>query len=374
MTVPSKVVPLAVLLSVFGVCCGARAEKGDPLAIRMDGKGVLMENFWGLGVLVHSGDSGPISDSTHAVGFQDKMDHVWQRPVFIESTSWEKRSDENSDPNQFAVSSEGSGTVIVDVDGVRLVVLSADADSFSKTPDLSGSVAILVVLGKRTMKQASSIIDAAESLPFAAALWEEGSQLPGSVDAKSQPHNLFAASTSMPSGDTTRHFVLSASELTLRDEVADLFTKMNRANEDSQKVFRPLSSTQLNFRPSNGTHTPRWNSEHMMGRQLFFFSQIYHELDETIPVMNLNPKQMPKDYEAAKPDWNGFEEAEQMARVDAYCARFSYLLKDVPLDQRAPGSRWTLRGLLRQMERHYDQHTANTVAKFSLPEWPATKK
>ncbi|MEM0926426.1 MAG: DinB family protein, partial [Planctomycetota bacterium] len=159
--------------------------------------------------------------------------------------------------------------------------------------------------------------------------------------------------------------------LELNAEVTELFKKMTAANRASQKVFRPLSKEQLNFRPSNGTHTPRWNTEHMMGRQLLFFSQIFHAKDPTIPVMNLNPKQMPKDYRAARPDWDGKEEARQMERVDAYCRRFAYLLDGVPLDQRAPGSRWTLRGLLQQMERHYDQHTANTVSKFDLPDWPA---
>ena len=109
----------------------------------------------------------------------------------------------------------------------------------------------------------------------------------------------------------------------------------------------------------------------MMGRQLMFFSQIYHEVDPAIPVIDLNPKQMPPDYSAAHPDWDGQEETRQMNRVSEFTRRFAYLLRDVNLDVRAPGSRWTLRGLLRQMERHYDEHTANTVKKFDLPDWPA---
>ena len=86
--------------------------------------------------------------------------------------------------------------------------------------------------------------------------------------------------------------------------------------------------------------------------------------------MDLNPKQMPPDYVARHPDWTGTEEARQMQRVASFTSRFAYLLKDLPLDERAPGSSWTLRGLMRQMERHYDEHTANVKKKFELEDWP----
>ena len=108
-----------------------------------------------------------------------------------------------------------------------------------------------------------------------------------------------------------------------------------------------------------------------MGRELLFFSQIFHAMDPMIPVMDLNPKQMPPDYQAKHSDWDGKEEARQMERVTAFTNRFTYLLRDLPLDDRAPGSRWTLRGLLRQMDRHYSEHTSNVVKKFDLPDWPS---
>ncbi|WP_372895505.1 DinB family protein, partial [Stieleria sp.] len=156
----------------------------------------------------------------------------------------------------------------------------------------------------------------------------------------------------------------------LSEELETLMKQMEASCDRSQAVFSRLSGNQLNFRPANGTHTPRWNAEHMMGRQLLFFSQIYHALDPTIPVMDLNPKQMPPDYVPAHPDWDGKEEARQMQRVSDFTRRFAYLLRGINLDVRAPGSRWTLRGLLRQMDRHYDDHTANTKKKFELAGWP----
>jgi hypothetical protein len=145
---------------------------------------------------------------------------------------------------------------------------------------------------------------------------------------------------------------------------------MERACRDSQEVFAPLSVAQMNFQPANGTHTPRWNAEHMMGRQFLFFSQIYAAIDPTFSAIDLNPAQMPTDYKPAHPDWTGAEEARQMERVSQYVRRFAYLLDGIELDESAPGSRWTLRRLLRQMEAHFDEHTANVQKKFELADWP----
>lgn len=155
------------------------------------------------------------------------------------------------------------------------------------------------------------------------------------------------------------------------EHLRELFDRMETANRRSQDVFRKLSTAQMNFKPANGTHTPRWNTEHMAGRQLLFFSQIYHAIDPNIPVFDWNPAQMPPDYKARHPEWSGKDEARAMQRVDDFCRRYSYLLKDIELDEKPPASNWpTLRALLLQMERHYDEHTANVVKKFDLPDWP----
>ena len=153
--------------------------------------------------------------------------------------------------------------------------------------------------------------------------------------------------------------------------LSKLFDRMEAANRRSQDVFRKLSALQMSFKPSNGTHTPRWNAEHMAGRQLMFFSQIYHALDPKIPIVNLNPRQMPKDYRPRHPDWDGKQEARFMQRVDDFCRRYAYLLEDVQLEDKPPATRWpSLKALLLQMERHYDEHTANVEKKFDLPDWP----
>lgn len=166
-------------------------------------------------------------------------------------------------------------------------------------------------------------------------------------------------------------FVLGYRPWEMPPELAKLFADMETANRASQAVFAPLSVAQMNHRPSDGTHTPRWNAEHMMGRELGFFSEIYAELDPELVKIDLNPAQMPPDYVAAHPDWTGAEEARQIERAGQFTRRFSYLLDGLDLDKQAPGSSWTPRKLLEQMQRHFGEHTANVKKKFALPDWPA---
>ena len=183
--------------------------------------------------------------------------------------------------------------------------------------------------------------------------------------------NTFAVSSADSDDETSTRIIMPANEpAKLSGELATLMQKMESACTASQKVFAKLSAKQLSWQPPNGSHTPRWNAEHMMGRQLGFFSQIYAALDPEIAAINLNPKQMPQDYRPAHPAWDGAEEARQMQRSAAFVRRFAYLLDGVNLDRRAPGSRWTPRGLLEQMERHFNSHTANVKKKFELEGWP----
>jgi len=171
-----------------------------------------------------------------------------------------------------------------------------------------------------------------------------------------------------PRGDTS---LLLDAPRPVPEHLRPLFDRMEAANRRSQDVFRQLSVEQMNFKPSDGTHTPRWNAEHMAGRQLLFFSQIYHALDSDIPVVDRNPQQMPADYEARSPDWSGKDEARAMQRVDDFCRRYAYLLKDIQLDEKPPATSWpSLEALLLQMERHFDEHTANVKKKFQLADWP----
>jgi L-ascorbate metabolism protein UlaG (beta-lactamase superfamily) len=183
-------------------------------------------------------------------------------------------------------------------------------------------------------------------------------------------HNTLAVAKSSATDSPTRVVVLAYEPWRPQGELAELFARLDAASRDSQAVFEPLSVNQMNFRPSNGTHTPRWNAEHMMAATPRFLTPIYAQRDPTIPALNLSPQQMPADYKPAHPDWTGAEEARQMERSAALVRRFAYLLDGVELDSQLPRSRWTLRQLLTVMERHFGEHTANVKKKFTLPDWP----
>ncbi len=153
-------------------------------------------------------------------------------------------------------------------------------------------------------------------------------------------------------------------------ELAALFEAKEKACRETQAVFVGLSTGQMNHRPGDGTHTPRWNAEHMMARDLGFFSAIYSDRDREVPAIDLNPAQMPPDYVPAHPRWTGAEEARQIERVLRFTRRYAYLLEGMDLHATPEGSWWTLRGLFEQMERHYREHTVNVRKKFELPDWP----
>jgi hypothetical protein len=217
---------------------------------------------------------------------------------------------------------------------------------------------------------APAVALADERVPLA----DLGPEFPGATRAVQPAGNALAVSEhneAAARSSETRLALLRCRPWVPEGELASLWAAMDRACADSQAVFAPLSATQMSFQPSNGTHTPRWNVEHMLGRQLLFFTQIYAALDDQLAPLDLNPAQMPSDYRAAHPDWSGAEEARQMERACAYVRRFAYLLEGVDLSVKAPGSSWTLRRLLRQMDVHFHEHTANVRKKFELPEWPA---
>ena len=173
-----------------------------------------------------------------------------------------------------------------------------------------------------------------------------------------------------PTRDAPRVVVLKTRPATLPAEIAALLTAKESAAADSRKVFGALSRNQLNHRPGNGTHTPRWNAEHMMGMELRFFTAVYAGADPSVGTVNLAPAQMPDAYTAAHTDWTGAEEARQIERVQKLTRRFAYLLRDLDLDARPAGSPWPLRELLRRMQRHYVEHTDNVRKKFELLDWP----
>lgn len=367
---------LLITLGLYAIFSGDRpvlAQAEGPIAVVQEpGRQMSVQSFWGLGITVGLGADAPeeTESGMPTVQLGKDYDHLLVRPANQTRPEWMAYDATSSEiPHAVRVRGE-NGRVIVKMSGCKLVFASWDP-KLPEDPALENADAL--VLWSETT---SEVIEAV------AALNDCGIPLIVSVDKprgngdrpemESYDHNTIAVSSGRQASDQEPRWVLlSENTWVMPDDLELAFKKMERACQDSQQVFAKLSVEQMNFQPGNGTHTPRWNAEHMMGRQLLFFSQIYNAVDPTIPTLNWNPKQNPEDYQAANPDWNGAEEARRMQYVQQFTRRFAYLLDGMPLDKRAKGSRWpTLAALLAQMERHYDEHTGNTEKKFDLPDWP----
>lgn len=353
----------ALAISMLLVQANVNAKEGDPVAIVSHPGGVVqIETMWNLSVSLSY--LGAIPKDVPVVGDLNKqapLDYVLDRKVNQAHPTWTP-AEEVKAPSRNAVKKikfyEGT---LIKVDGVKIAWIPKSISIDAKSRELLTECDALIVDNSKDTEAALKLAnDVKAKLLILTTESDKGETVAG---------NTIAVSSKSDSGEM-KVLTLLPKPIDLNDELAALMKRKEAACTASQKVFAPLTVKQLNFRPSNGSHTPRWNAEHMMGRELLFFSQIFHQKDPAIPVMDLNPKQMPPDYKAKHPDWNGMEEAMQMQRVSAFTRRFAYLLNDLPLDRKAPGSGWTPKRLLLQMERHYNEHTANVKKKFQLPDWP----
>lgn len=382
-----------VAVSLAAVTAPTFAVDGDPVAIRRWNDGAFtIETHWGLTLGVDTApEAGPKLPAVDRLIHTSTtgLNHVLSRLPNEVKPQWLPAAQaRQGDKNAISVQSvrlydEGPAATSVKVDGVSIAFTSAQAAG-SKEIDVSRlkntTVLVIVVDDKndliqpqllknvKAIKPAKVMVGGVTSVP---ADFTKKLDAAVGTSCKHADHNTLAVSRATNSAKSIQQVTLTTNPWEMSADMDRVFAAMEKSSRDSQKVFAKLSVRQLNFKPSNGTHTPRWNTEHMMGRQLLFFSQIYHEIDPTIPVMDLNPKQMPKDYEFAHSDWTGVEEARQTQRVGDFTRRYAYLFEGHTLDKRAPGSRWpTLRALLEQMQHHYSEHTANTEKKFALPAFP----
>lgn len=185
--------------------------------------------------------------------------------------------------------------------------------------------------------------------------------------------NTIAVARPSPDAAATGHpevIVTDYRPLPLPPPLAKALADVAAARRELIDRLGMVSAAQLDHKPSDGTHTIRWNFEHTTGRDLQFFSQIYHALDPAIPVLNWNPAQMPPDHKPLHPEWNTAEMVRHVQRVGAFVDRFSYLLADVPMDQKIEGTRFSVKSLTDLMVRHYRDHTTKALRKFDLPDWP----
>ena len=355
------------------------ADDGHPVAIRnWEGQGVTIETMWGFHVGMGINDANrsklprkpDLELSAVGVGESKALKRLPnQDKIMIAGEAVA-----SDDVNAVVVrrGTEGNPST-VSVDGLTIIYLESVAAGnvameIEGRPSGGDKLVVVAIDGDFDQEQYAAIIELRKPrlLIVKAGIEKVGDQ---AVEVVS--HNTVAVSSGKRAKQGTRIVSLGTQGYQLSKELTTLFAKKEMACKDSRAVFAKLSVAQMNFKPANGTHTPRWNTEHMMGRELHFFSQIYHAVDAEIPVMNLNPAQMPTKYKFAHEDWTGPEEARQTERVEAFTRRFAYLFDGMNLNKKAKGSRfWTPRRLLAQMERHYKEHTGNVVKKMKLEGWP----
>ena len=351
------------------------ADDGHPVAIRNWEQGITIETMWGfqigLGVKDASVDKLPRKSDLvlEDVGVGESV--TLQRLPNQAEPSVLRGVGANNAGNAVVVKRGQAGSpAMVMVDGLTIVYLDAAVDAeFAKR--LEGKQVVVVATGAGLNSEMyAAIFDA---LKPKLMVVKAGVEKVGDQAVESVSHNTVAVSDGKQAKAKAKARIVSLGNegYKLSKELTALFEKKEAACKKSREVFAKLSVAQMNFKPANGTHTPRWNTEHMMGRELHFFSQIYHAVDPEVPVMNLNPAQMPDRYKFAHEDWTGEEEARQTQRVEDFTRRFAYMLDGMSLNKRAKGSRfWTPKSLLAQMEKHYNQHTGNVVKKMELDGWP----
>ena len=355
------------------------ADDGYPVAIRNWEQGITIETMWGfqIGLGVNDASLSKLPRKPDLVlanvGVGESVT-LTRLPNQAKPTV-SKEAGDNNDDNMVVVERGKQGTpAMVTVDGLTIVYLDANADAqFAKQLEGKQVVVIATDAGVKPEMYASIV----EAFKPKLMVVKAGIEKVGDQTIESISHNTVAVSSGKlarakaKAKAKTRIVSLGTEGYKLSKELTTLFDKKEASCKKSREVFAKLSVAQMNFKPANGTHTPRWNTEHMMGRELQFFAQIYHAVDPEIPVINLNPAQMPNKYKFAHADWTGAEEARQTKRVQDFTRRFAYMLDGMSLNQRAKGSRfWTPKSLLAQMERHYKQHTGNVVKKMELDGWP----
>ena len=353
------------------------ADDGHPVAIRNWEQGITIETMWGfqIGLGVNDASLSKLPRKPDLVledvGVGESV--TLTRLPNQAKPSMSKEAGDSNDDNMVVVERGKEGTpAMVTVDGLTVVYLDAAADAeFAK--QLAGKQVVVIATGAGLKPEMyASIVDAFKPKLMVV---KTGIEKVGDQTVESISHNSVAVSSGKlakaKAKAKTRIVSLGTEGYKLSKELKTLFEKKEAACKKSREVFAKLSVAQMNFKPANGTHTPRWNTEHMMGRELQFFSQIYNAVNPEVPVMNLNPAQMPNKYKFAHKDWTGEEEARQTRRVEDFTRRFAYMLDGMSLNKRAKGSRfWTPKSLLAQMERHYKQHTGNVVKKMELEGWP----
>ncbi len=393
-----RLVAVVLMLGVWVPAVRSAADPGRPVAVRVwPGGGITVETFWDLHLGLRIGEAnrgglpravdgafGP-DDTTLVIDCEANQSTPTAGPV-RDGHAYSSNAVTVTRLNPAGRGDPGAW-VLVRVDGARIVDLSG-ADARALVAVLGSGLSVPEGLTAADLLLMPTDADAvqldvlAQHLSPRIAVLMPGSTVErvGAATVTRVAHNTVAVSAAAGGLDRDRghpRWVQPSDQpWSMRDELARAFAQKEAANAASRAVFAPLSVGQMDFVPGNGTHTPRWNPEHMDSTERRFFSRIYHSVDPEIPVMKRRPRQQPERYTPAHPGWTGAQEARRMQRTQAYSRRFAYLLESEPTVPGTPASVRSNRlfkspvGLLALMARHYGEHTEYVRAKMALEHWP----
>lgn len=387
---------LVLLASLVGLLVAgsssAAADIGDPVAVRRFGDDtVRIETMWGLSVVIAPAESmfrnstpPALIDGVDLLIYNGAAEGNQQGPVYAFEEGRPLDVIVDRLPNSprvstaFGVGDFGSlstnsvrvrwmgdtatdGYYLIEADGLKIV--------YALTMIQEQIGAVDVFLAPAELGKGIQSLRARYFVPM-----DTSSSTP-SAGREAVGNTLAVTASDAPRTDANAAVVhLKPEPWVMPAELAALFNKKEADAAASMAVFAPMSADQMNHSPANGTHTPRWNVEHMTGIELGFFSGVYANLDPELRPINRRPAQMPPQYEAREPSWTGAEEARQIERTQRYTRRFAYLLDGLPLDELpkgAPRMAKSLSGLFGLMSNHYPEHTAHVVEKTQQPDWPA---
>ena len=379
----------ATLCSEF-IATPVFADQGYPVAVFVEPTGIAIETMGGFRIAINTTDDSKVAiselsdvrtsafQSAHELSHAQDEQNSWRlsRPANqLKSVCEEEPLDKPLTGNAISIKQqklEPNGELMtwIETDGVVILDLGKNLiEDESLLPEVECDVVVATLCPDANTKSIERLVDKLKPQIILIAADNDAVENPEVTTIQSR--NVVAVSAQKEKADARWIKIADQPWKMAKPELSELFEQKEKSSAQSRAVFAELSIGQMNFVPGNGSHTPRWNTEHMMGRELLFFSQIYHSIDTMIPVMNWNPKQMPKDYVAAHADWTGHEEALLTLQVEAFSRRFAYLLEGLPLDKKTKGSKmWSPRGLLKQMDRHYHEHTENVKKKMQLENWP----
>jgi len=199
-------------------------------------------------------------------------------------------------------------------------------------------------------------------------------RVPMMYETVRMPGNTFAVAEPHPLESRVPLIVLLNDEpFEAEPELGALLDAMTASATTAARAFAPLTVEQLNHVPADGTHSPRWNPEHMAGQQIFSFLQFFSTKDSAFRIEDPRPAGTPAKYVAKNPDWTAQEVVREIERTQEFAMRFAYLLAEIDLDAKPESGGWSLSTMLKRMQWHWGHHTGKLPSKMALPDWPSSE-